>query len=67
MSLVAETRSEEQLVHEWRAFRLEVAGLPVLAASSLASTRIDIEEACRVVRAVLAAGKPYELALEILL
>ena len=60
-------RDEEALVLEWRVHRLVEAGLPVLAASSLASTGVDIEYAVRVVRSVLASEKPYELALDILL
>lgn len=67
VELSLETRTEEELVLEWRTLRLVDAGLPDLAASSVASTPVDIEYAVSVVRRVLAAEKPYELAVNILL
>lgn len=65
---VLEELTEEERVVEWREWRLTQAGLPPLVALSLARERgLDIEQACKVVVAVLAAGKSYELAVEILL
>lgn len=60
-------KTETERILEWRQLQLERAGLAPMPASQLALAPVDLEFACRVVRLVLAAGKPYTLAVEILL